>query len=243
MKYLIDVHTHTIASGHAYSTLTENAKQASEIGLKVLGTTEHGPTMYDSPHPWYFGNYRVLPRELFGVTMLYGCEANIIKSNGELDLPLEYQKTVDILIASLHDICFEPNTRDKNTEAVLNAMENPYIDILGHLGNPTYPIWEEKIIQKAKEKNILIEFNNSSMTTSRPGSRQYCKKIAELCKENGNMVILNTDSHFNLHIGQFQQVHELMQEVEMPDDKIINIDENRIIEYLKSKGKLKDMNN
>ena len=56
MKYALDVHTHTIISGHAYSTLMENAKAASEKGIKVLGTTEHGCTMPHAPHIWYFNN-------------------------------------------------------------------------------------------------------------------------------------------------------------------------------------------
>lgn len=239
MKYLVDVHTHTMAGGHAYSTLMENAKQASEIGLKVLGTTEHGPMMHDAPHPWHYGNYKVLPRNLFGVTMLYGCEANIIDINGNIDLPEEYQKTVDILIASLHNLCFEPNTKDKNTEALLQAMENEYVDILGHLGNPTYPIYEEEIVKKAKDKNILIEFNNSSFV-SRKGSWKNCEKIARLCKKYGNKVILNTDAHFSLHVGKFNEVDKLMQEVDMPQELIMNTDEFKIIEYLKSKGKLID---
>lgn len=43
MKTLLDVHTHTVASGHAFSTLQEMAVAASEKGLKLLGITEHGP--------------------------------------------------------------------------------------------------------------------------------------------------------------------------------------------------------
>ena len=84
MKYVLDVHTHTIVSGHAYSTLLENAKYASEIGLQLLGSTEHGPSMPGAPHKWYFENLKILPRELFGVTMLYGCEANVIDYEGNL---------------------------------------------------------------------------------------------------------------------------------------------------------------
>ncbi len=45
MKYLVDTHTHTIVSGHAYTTFLENVEEASNIGLKVLGTTDHGPSM------------------------------------------------------------------------------------------------------------------------------------------------------------------------------------------------------
>ena len=43
MKTLLDVHTHTIASGHAYSSLQEMTLAAKEKGLEILGITEHGP--------------------------------------------------------------------------------------------------------------------------------------------------------------------------------------------------------
>lgn len=45
MKYVLDAHTHTIASGHAYSTIREMAKAASEKGLELLGITEHSMKM------------------------------------------------------------------------------------------------------------------------------------------------------------------------------------------------------
>jgi len=109
MKYVLDVHTHTIASGHAYTTLLENAKYASEIGLQLLGTTDHGPSMPSAQHHWYFGNLKVMPRELYGVTMLYGCEANIIDFDGNMDLPMDIQENLDIMIASIHEPVMEPN--------------------------------------------------------------------------------------------------------------------------------------
>ena len=45
MKYhsVMDLHTHTVASGHAYCTLREMAKAASDKGLELLGITEHAP--------------------------------------------------------------------------------------------------------------------------------------------------------------------------------------------------------
>ena len=39
-KYKIDTHTHTVSSGHAYSTVTENAKYAASIGLEIIGMTD-----------------------------------------------------------------------------------------------------------------------------------------------------------------------------------------------------------
>ena len=44
-KYKIDTHTHTVSSGHAYSTVTENAKYAASIGLEIIGMTDHAPKM------------------------------------------------------------------------------------------------------------------------------------------------------------------------------------------------------
>ena len=41
MEYIVDTHTHTIASGHAYNTILEMAKAASEKGIKLLGITDH----------------------------------------------------------------------------------------------------------------------------------------------------------------------------------------------------------
>lgn len=158
MKCLLDMHTHTIISGHAYSTLTENAKYASEKGIQLLGTTDHGSSMPGAPHEWYFGNLKVLPKELFGVTMLYGCEANIIDYEGNLDLPMFLQKKMDILIASIHEPVMEANEdADLNTSAFLKVMDNPNVHIIGHLGNPRFPIHEEELVKKAKEKIYLLK--------------------------------------------------------------------------------------
>ena len=70
MKYLSDLHTHTIVSGHAYNTLFENIDYCAKQGIKILGTSEHAPAMPGAPHPWYFANLRVLPRVIKGVTIL-----------------------------------------------------------------------------------------------------------------------------------------------------------------------------
>lgn len=106
-KYTLDVHTHTIASGHAYSTIMENAKQASVNGIELLGTTEHGSMMPHSPHVWYFHNYRVLPREMYGVMMIYGVEADIVDTNGSLDEDDDTLNKVDIIIGSIHQDVFK----------------------------------------------------------------------------------------------------------------------------------------
>ena len=49
MKALIDLHTHTLVSGHAYSTIKENVEAARLAGLKYIGLSEHAPDMPSSP--------------------------------------------------------------------------------------------------------------------------------------------------------------------------------------------------
>ena len=41
----LDLHTHTVASGHGYSTIQEMAAAAKEKGIRILGITEHGPSI------------------------------------------------------------------------------------------------------------------------------------------------------------------------------------------------------
>ena len=238
MKFIADLHTHTIISGHAYSTLMENAKYASDIGLEILGVTDHGPNMPGAPDLWYFGNFKVLPRELYGVKMLYGCEANIIDYEGNLDIPVELQKGLDIMIVSMHEPLMEGGqSADLNTATILKAMDNPNVNILGHLGNPKFPIHMGEIIKKAKEKNILIELNNSSLVTSRKGSDKNCTKIVKLCKEFGQKIIVNSDAHFCFSIGNFSVAEQTLKDIDMPEELIINTNSEMLIDFLREKGK------
>lgn len=242
MKYALDVHTHTIASGHAYSTLMENAKAASEKGLKVLGTTEHGITMPGSPHIWYFANYKVLPRVMYDVTMLYGVEANIKDYDGNLDMDDDILEKLDIVIGSIHEpAAFTAGTVEENTRAYINAIKSGKIDIVGHLGNPHVPVNYEEIVKCAKENDVLIEINNSSFTTSRPGSLGNCTKIAQLCKDNGVKIVMNSDAHFCTKIGEFTEAINMLKSIDFPEELIINSTPENLLLRLKNKGKLKDL--
>lgn len=240
MKYVLDVHTHTIASGHAFNTWLENAEFAHKKGLKLLGTTDHGPAMPGSTHIFYFNGIKSLPRKYKGMTILRGCEANIIDYDGKFDIPDKILKNLDVVIASLHDVCINPGTVEENTNAFLKAMDNPNVCILGHIGNPAFPIDYEKVVLKAKEKNILIEINNGSFI-SRKGSYENCLKVAELCKKNNVKVILGSDSHICFNIGNFEKAQKVLDDVEMPNELVINRDEKRLIRFLHEKDKLMDV--
>ena len=242
MKYLSDLHTHSIVSGHAYSTLLENINYCAEKGIKILGTSEHAPTMPGAPHYWYFGNMKVVPRVINGVTILRGCEANILDIDGSLDMTDESSRNLDYMIASFHEPVFKPKSKEENTAAILNVMDKyDKVEILGHLGNPNYELDYEAIVKKAKEKNIMIEINNSSLLgSSRVGSDVNCKKVALLCREIGTKVILTSDSHIDTCIGVFNKGIELLEEIQMPKELVMN-DPEKLIAHLKSKGRLSDL--
>jgi len=242
MKYSSDLHTHTIVSGHAYTTLMENINFCAEHGIKILGTSEHAPAMPGAPHEWYFGNLKVVPREINGVTILKGCEANILDVDGNIDIDDFASNYLDYMILSHHEPVFSPKSLEENTNSILNAIDkNKKIEIIGHLGNPLYEIDYEAIVKKCLEKNIMIEINNSSLSgSSRRGSDGKCKRIAELCKQYGTKIILSSDSHMSLYIGGFDDALKLLDSIDFPEELIMN-PPDRLIEHFKSKGYLMDL--
>ena len=60
-RFKLDVHTHTVASGHAYSTIDENVRYASEQGFELVGISDHAPKMPGGTHNFYFLNLRIIP--------------------------------------------------------------------------------------------------------------------------------------------------------------------------------------
>ena len=77
MTDVLDMHTHTLASGHAYNTVMEMAAAAKDKGLELLGITEHAPMMPGSCHEYYFSNLKAVPRNICGIRLMLGVELNI----------------------------------------------------------------------------------------------------------------------------------------------------------------------
>lgn len=234
MKAIIDLHTHALASGHAYSTVKENIEYAKINGLKYYGLSDHGVNMPGGPHIFYFHNLKILPKEVDGVRILKGMEANIIDYDGNIDVEMDqYIRKLDYIIASLHTICLEPGTKEENTRATLNAMDHELVKIIGHPDDGRYELDYEAIVKKAKEKNVLLEVNNSSLgeDSFRPNARENYKKMLTLCKENKVKVILGTDSHICYQVGIFDNAEKLLEELDFPKELVINYNEDEIIEF------------
>jgi putative hydrolase len=199
--------------------------------------TDHGPAMPGGPHIFHIGNQRVIPDYIKGVRVLKGVEANIMDFDGGLDLPEKYLKKLDIVIASLHDDCIDPGSVEENTRALVAAMNNPYVDIIAHPGNPYYPIDIDRLIQCACETGTLIEINNSSFIGSRKGSAENCKNIAAKAREKGASLAAGSDCHICYDVGKFNKIEEIFKELDMPEELVINTDPLKLIDYLNKKGR------
>jgi len=237
LKFLVDTHCHTISSGHAYSTISEIAEIAGEKGLKLIAMTDHGPAMPGGPHIFHIGNQRIIPDYIKGVRVLKGVEANIMDCDGGLDLPDNYLKKLEIVIASFHDVCISPGSVEENTRALVSAMRNPYVDIIAHPGNPYYPIDVDRLIQCAYDTGKLIEINNSSFIGSRRGSAENCRNIAAKAKEKGVVLTAGSDCHICYDVGKFNKVEEIFRKIAMPEELIINTDPQKLIDYLNKRGR------
>lgn len=110
-KIQLDVHTHTVMSGHAFSTVQEMVHEAAAQGLKILGITEHGPNIPGTCDPIYFRNLHVVPRQMYGVRLLLGAELNILDTKGTLDLDEQYYRMMDLRIAGIHSLCWKGGDR------------------------------------------------------------------------------------------------------------------------------------
>ena len=106
----LDVHTHTIASGHAYSSLSEMVAGAKEKDIKLLGIVEHDQGIPGTCAPIYFKNLDVIPREIEGIKLLLGIEINILDHQGRLSITEDLYDYVDYCMAGIHLHCYEAGT-------------------------------------------------------------------------------------------------------------------------------------
>lgn len=227
MQILLDTHIHTISSGHAYSTVKEYIDEAIKKGLQLICITDHAPALPGAPDSLYFHNLKVIPRNVGSLEILKGVELNIMDKNGKIDLRPSLLKKMDITIASLHHPCCPPDTKENNTSAIINAMKNPLINIIGHLGDPRYELDMDAVVTIAKETNTIIELNSTSMkpTSPRAGGEHLLIDLLKKCDKHGVYISLGSDAHFYSDVGNLDNAIKLLKEVEVKEEIILDTPE------------------
>lgn len=230
----LDVHTHTVMSGHAYSTLQEMVAAAQQKNLDILGITEHAPGIPGTCNPIYFRNLHVVPRQFGNLRLLLGAELNILDTKGTLDLDEYYYKMLDIRIAGIHLLCWEGGTIEENTQGMINAIRTPWTQIISHPGDGTAELLFEPIVLAAKESKTLLEINNSSLNPNRNKETALRNnlEILRLCKQYEVPVVLSSDAHISYAIADYSFIWPLLQETEFPDELIMNYFPARFLSYI-----------
>jgi len=224
MKFVLDLHTHTLASGHAYNTMREMARSAADKGLELLGITEHAVEMPGACNIYYFHNLKMVERNMYGVELLLGVELNILDTQGSIDMEDELLKQMDVTIASMHSPCMKPGSRDENTFAYLQVMKNPYINIIGHPDDGRFPVDYLALVQAAKEHHILLEVNNNSLDPRcfRSNGEENITTMLTHCREYQVPVVINSDAHADTLVGFHTYAEELMKKIAFPEELVLN---------------------
>lgn len=233
-KLIADLHTHTIASTHAYSTVTEMVRAAGEKGLYALAITDHARTMPGAPGPWYFSCLHELPLHYRGVLTIAGIEVNVLDFEGNIDLEPKDGERLDWVVASIHHLGLEglkdPDV-EKTTHLWLQVAKNPKVNVIGHSGDPLFAYDYEKVIPVFGENHKLVEINNHSFE-NRKENIGNCKKIALCCKRHGVPIVVDSDAHFETSVGKFDFALEMLSEIDFPEELILNASQERLDDYL-----------
>lgn len=234
MKIIADLHMHTTASTHAYSTLSEMVHAASQKGLYAVAITDHGHLMPGAPGRWYFQNMNCVPHMLEDVLVLRGEETNILDFKGTTDLTEEDLTNLDWVVASFHNACVEKvdPTCEEVTNAWLNIAKDPRVNVIGHSGTERFGYDYETVLPEFARSGKLVEINEGTFRV-RKKSISNCTTILKLCKKHCVPVVVDSDSHFSTQVGDFTNCLQLLDELDFPEELVVNSSVERLQDYLR----------
>ena len=236
MKFIADLHTHTLYSDHAFNTVTEMISQAQKLGLKAVAITDHGPAMPDSGHHWHFINKGQIPKKIGDLIVMFGIEADVMNVNAEFDISDGYLENLDWVIASIHKDIIPKLSYEDATQLWLNVAHNPYVDMIGHCEQVEHYFDYDKVVPVFAKNNKVVELNVNSATV-RPSGQKNMEELALACKKYGCKVSVNSDAHSVYTLGQTGNVPALLSKIDFPQELIINISYENLVKELKIHNK------
>ncbi len=193
-----DLQTHSNYSDGKL-TMLEMAQAAAKRGIKVIAFTDHSVSLGVTNglsmerHKEQAAEIKKIQKKLGDkITVLHASEVEI-KADGKLDYPDEFLATLDLVLASLHTSLRQP--RETVTKRLINAIRNPYVDIIGHPTGRLIPDREgadldmDAVLQAAAETGVALEIN------AHPSRLDLDDVHARRAKEMGIPISINTDSH------------------------------------------------
>lgn len=250
-----DMHTHTIASKHAYSTINENILEAKSKGLKYLAVTDHYYGNGDSIEKknevtrMRFIENNVKPE---GLNIIGGCEFNLCQR-----IEHEYLEKLNQLrwrpiglhtwfvdfndpifsLTSLYCYFVMAFKIDKHNafchiERELFKISDSEIDRETGLSDKVCNLLSE-IVNFAVQNNILLEVNESSIISNEWNAINRMRFWIKYAKEKGANIYLGSDAHWSGSIGNFTNAMELLNSLDYPKEHILNCNIDLFREYIK----------
>lgn len=234
MRQVIDIHTHTLASGHAYGTIREMAQAAQEKGLEVLGFSEHAPGVPGTCDPFYYKNLQAIPRRIYGVEIVHGSEVNVL-NDGTLSLDQDNLDLLDYAIVGIHGVCYENVGAEKNTDNLINCMKNEKVFFVSHPDDDHWPLVYERLVDAAAEYHVALEVNNSSLIKkqSRLNCYENYRHMLALCQERRVPIYIGSDAHDPSAVGEFTLAEALLAEEQFPDELVLGLKKERFYSFIK----------
>ena len=195
--YRGDLHTHTDWSD-GRATVLEMAQSADSLGYEYLGITDHSPriTIVNGLGPERLAAQAIqiadAQKRLQRTTLLQGSEVDILE-DGTLDLPDEVLAQLHVVIASPHvKLRMEPAAM---TERMLRALENRYVDVIGHptgrrIGSREGATYDfDRVFRRAAECGVALEIDTD------PARMDLSPDLAKLAASVGCRLTLDSDAH------------------------------------------------
>lgn len=233
---LLDLHTHTIASGHGSSdTIEQLARAAAQKGCLLLGISDHGPATAGSATLSYFKNLKYAPKYRHRIRLFYGVELNISDHAPYFDLDENTLSSLDYAIASMHIQNYSPKNCQENTDLYIKAMAHPKVRIIGHCDDVKFPVDYRRLTLAAKKHHVFLEINESSLSPM--GYRGDCRdnnlQILSYAREFHHPLLISSDSHGAKGVACFPNALRLIEETDFPRELILNSNLDLFYSYWK----------
>jgi DNA polymerase (family 10) len=222
-----DLHSHSTWSSDGKGTVEEMATAAAARGYEYLALTDHSHYLRDGRLEAQREEVAGLNERLAPFRILHGIEANI-RANGSLDVADETLAGLDWVVASLHT-AFDTSP----TERILEAIENPHVDCIGHLSGRRLSrrrgaqLEVERIVARACETGTTLEIN------SQPDRLDMRDSHARLAGEAGVRVSVSTDAHSVAALGYIELGLSQARRAWLTREQVLNTRTWRQIEQLR----------
>ena len=239
----IDLHVHTVYSGHAQCTIAEYTNRAKELKMKMIGFADHGQDMNGSlVNDIYLSTMRRIPKAVNGVRILRGIEANVIDKKGSLDVAdkIISEGWLDYVMAAIHSESksYKDYGREENTKAMVKAIKSGKVNILSHPFYEFFPVNVEEIFKEACRQNIFLEVNLNSIRKIKSDAKIMAnlKLMIQTAKRFNKKLIVGSDAHNIWDLADDSGLKKIKKEIGLTDKMIINNYPEELLRQLRIKN-------